>query len=88
MEVIACRIPGVSKKRSGIYKGDQQKSHMNWGSSLFGWKISRGVTHFYGSSLAMAFEFSRISKTTLTSMEYLRRHSSNTLLVFLSGADY
>ena len=45
----------------------------------------RGVTHFYGSSLAMTFDFSRISKTNLTSVEYLKKHfinHSTTILVF------
>ena len=33
--------------------------------------FSRGVTHFYGSTLAMTVELSRISKTNLeTSVEY------------------
>ena len=44
----------------------------------------RGVTHFYGSSLAMTFDFSRISKTNLTSVEYLKKHfinHSTTILV-------
>ena len=48
-------------KRSGIYKGDQQKRHI----------------FFYGSSLAITFEFSRISKTKLTSREYLKRYFLN-----------
>ena len=36
-----------------------------------------GVAHFYGSSLAMTFEISRISKTNLTSVECLKRHFLN-----------
>ena len=39
--------------------------------------LSRGVTHFYESSLAMTFEFFRISKTNLTSVECLKRHFLN-----------
>ena len=38
---------------------------------------SRGVTHFCGSSLALTFEFCRISKTNLTSVEYLKKHFLN-----------
>ena len=53
-------------KKSEIYKGDQRPGD-----------FSRGVTHFYGSSLVMTFEFSRISKTSLTSVEYLKRHFLN-----------
>ena len=37
-------------------------------------RFSNGVAHFYGSSLAMTFEFSRIFKTNLTSVKYLKRH--------------
>ena len=64
-------------KRSGIYKGDQQKRHMTRGFLFWPGGVSSGVTHIYGSSLAMAFEFSRISKTNLTSVEYLKRHFVN-----------
>ena len=40
--------------------------------------FSRGVTHLYGTTLAMNFDFSRISKTNLeTSVEYLQRHFLN-----------
>ena len=39
--------------------------------------FSRGVPHFYGSSLAMTFDFSGVSKTKLTSVEYLKRHFIN-----------
>ena len=42
----------------------------------------RGVTHFYGSSLARTFEFSRISKTNLSSVEYLKIHFLNHLACF------
>ena len=43
---------------------------------------SRGVTHFYRSSLAMIFESFRISKTNLNSVEYLKRHFLNHLACF------
>ena len=56
------------QKRSGIYKGDQQKSHIVQGLPILPWVFSRGVTHFYRSSLAMTFKFSRVSKTNLTSV--------------------
>ena len=37
-----------------------------------------GVAHFYGITLAMNFDFPRISKTNLeTSVEYLQRHHLN-----------
>ena len=38
---------------------------------------SKSLAHFYGSSLAMTFEFSKISKTKLTSVEYSERHFLN-----------
>ena len=42
--------------------------------NLQGWSLSRGVKHFYGITLAMNFDFSRISKTNLeTSVEYLQK---------------
>ena len=42
----------------------------------------RGVTHFYGSPLARTFEFSIISKTNLSSVEYLKLHFLNHLACF------
>ena len=49
---------------------------------------SRGVTHFYGITLAMTFDFSRIPKTNLeTSVEYFKRHFFNHP-TFLSGASH
>ena len=39
--------------------------------------VSRGVAHFYGSPLATTFKPSRIPETTLTSVEYLKRHFFN-----------
>ena len=46
--------------------------------------FSRGITHFYGITFAMTFDFYRISNTNLeTSKEYLQKGiSSATLLVF------
>ena len=41
-----------------------------------------GVTHFYGSSLAMTFEFSRISKTNLILVEYLKGRFLNPIACF------
>ena len=61
-------------KRSGICKGHQQKRHIVWGLLFWPGGFSRGITHFYGSSLAMTFEFFRISQTNLNSVEYLKIH--------------
>ena len=61
-------------KRSGICKGHQQKPHIVWGLLFWLGGFSRGITHFYGSSLAMTFEFSRICQTNLNSVEYLKIH--------------
>ena len=48
-------------------------------SGLLFWpgEFSIRVTHSQGSSLAMTFDFSRISKTSLTSVDYLKRHFIN-----------
>ena len=50
VEVIACGFPGVNWKRNGIYKSDQQKSHIVQGSL-------RGVKHFYGSMIRVFQNF-------------------------------
>ena len=40
--------------------------------------FSKGVTNFYGITMAMTFSFSKISKTDLeTSVEYLQKHFLN-----------
>ena len=70
--------PGVNQKRSGIYKCNQQKSHVFQGSSFLALGFSRGGKHFNGITLIMTFDFSRISKTNLeTSVEYLQRYFLN-----------
>ena len=48
----------------------------------------RDVTHFSGSSPAMSFEFSRIYKTNLTSVENLKRHFLNNHACCFSGTDH
>ena len=40
----------------------------------FGLGVFKGCSTLYGSSLAMTFEISRISKTNLTSVKCLKRH--------------
>ena len=46
----------------------------------------KGVTYFYGNTLAMNFDFSRISKTNLgTLVDIYKGISSTTLLGFFSG---
>ena len=49
--------------------------------------VSRGVTHFYGSSFAMKLEFSSISKTNLTLAEFLKKYFINHHASF-SGTDH
>ena len=58
--------------------------HLNWWStkkshSLFlAFGFLRGVTHFYGITFAMTYDFSRISKNNIeTSAKYFQRHFFN-----------
>ena len=55
-----------------------KKNHIVSGSPFLVLVFSRDVSHFYGITLAMNFDFFRISKTNLeTSAEYLQRHFVN-----------
>ena len=68
--------------------GDQQKSHIVYGSPFLALVFSRGVAHFYGVTLAMNFDCPRVSKTNLeTSLEYLQRHFLNRPARFFSGTN-
>ena len=63
--------------------GDQEKSHIASVSLFLTLGFSRGVIHFYVITLAITFNFSRISKTNLeTQWSIYKGISSTTLLVF------
>ena len=60
----------LERMRKGV--GDQQKTH------FFGIGIFKRVAQFYGITVAVNFDFLRISKANLeTSVEYLQRHFLN-----------
>ena len=58
-------------------QGLSTKMQHSLGVFCFGLGFSRSVTHFYGSSLAMTFEFFRISKIHLTLVEYSKKYFLN-----------
>ena len=59
VEVIACGIPWIElEKKWNLQLWSTKKPH-NLGVPLFGGRISGGVAHFYGISLANTFNFSR-----------------------------
>ena len=65
-----------------------EKPYIVYGLYSLVWGFSRGVTHFYRSSLAMTFEFSGISKRNITLGEYLKGHFINHHACFFSVAEY
>ena len=65
---------------------DQQKDHIVKGFPFLALAFSRSVTHFYDLTLAIIFDFFRISKTNPeTSVEYLQRRFLNRRACIFSG---
>ena len=85
-EVIACEISwGELESLWVINKKVTQFRGLFYLALVF----SRNVTHFYGFTLAMTFDFSRISKINPeTSVEYLQRHFLNHPACFFSRTDH
>ena len=68
---------------------DQQKSHIVKGTPFLALVFSRGVTQFYGITLAMTFDFSRISKTSLEiSRGVFTKALPQPPCLFFSGTDH
>ena len=83
VEVIAC---GISWSELESLWGINKKSHIVYGSPFLALVFARSITHFYGFTLAMNFDFSRISKTNPeTSVEYLQSHFLSHSACFFSG---
>ena len=73
--VIACGISWSKlEKKWNLQRWSTKNLHILWFLLIVLGVFKHDITHFYGSTLAMTFEFSRISKTNLeTSVEYLQR---------------
>ena len=85
VEVIACGISWSELQRAWLVN---KKATQYRGSLFWPWYFQE-VLHTYGITLAMNFDFPRISKTNLgTPVEYLQRHFHNYPASFLFGTDH
>ena len=73
------KLTGVCQKGRRTWKSDQQKSHIVQGFPFLALVFLMGITHFYQITLAMNFDFSKISKKNLKNSQsiYKERHFLN-----------